>query len=86
MGGPSHRQNVHSGMERGRLDGQAVPPGQDFDAELYALYQASKILDGRSEQGQDYTILSERRSRVRGLTELALDSNSRFPSQRCVAA
>ena len=29
-----------------------------FDAELYALYRATKILEERGEQGQDYTILS----------------------------
>ena len=30
-----------------------------FDAELYALYRATKILEERGEQGQDYTILSD---------------------------
>ena len=30
-----------------------------FDAELCALYQATKILDERNEQGQGYAILSD---------------------------
>ena len=30
-----------------------------FDAELYALYQAAKIVDERREEGQDYTILTD---------------------------
>ena len=30
-----------------------------FDAELYALYQAAKIMDERREEGQDYTILTD---------------------------
>ena len=30
-----------------------------FGAELYALYQAAKIMDERREEGQDYTIMTD---------------------------
>lgn len=43
------------------MDRQAIPPRQEqevFDAELYALYQAAKIFNERSEPGQEYIILS----------------------------
>ena len=62
MDRPSHKQGVYPRMDRGRLDRQAVPPGQKqrgLDAELHAEYQASKTLDSRNEGDQDYTILSD---------------------------
>ena len=71
-------------MERGRLSRKAVPPRQEqrgLDAELYSLYQASKILEERSKQGQDYTILSD--STVAISREL---SDSTGPGQRFAIA
>ena len=42
--------------------GRRFHPGKNkevFDAELYALYQAAKIMDERREEGQDYTIQTD---------------------------
>ena len=90
MGWPCHRQDLHPRMERGRLTGRRYRLGKNkevFDAELYALYQASEILEERGEQGQEYTIRRIPRPRLRGHNPivLALGSVLRLPSQRCVA-
>lgn len=74
------RYNVGTGVagwtgRRVRLDENK----EVFDAELFALYRASKVFNNRNERGQHYASYRtrRRRSRVPGLMKLALDKDSR---------
>lgn len=49
-----------------------------FDAELYALYQATKAPDGRSETDQDYAILPDSTAAIERARSNAAGSEQRF--------
>ena len=60
--GPNSGRRYNPGRRDAGWTGRRFHLGKNkevFDAELYALYRAAKILDERGEEGQDYTILSD---------------------------
>ena len=60
--GPSTGRRYTPGRRDAGWTGRRFRLGKNkevFDAVLYALYQAAKIMDERREEGQDYTILTD---------------------------
>ena len=64
----------------------ACPPGPHNSPLPCIRLQKSSMIAANRARTIPYCRIPQRRSRVRGLTALALDSDSRLPSQRCVAA